>query len=134
MLVEQVDVIRLQALQHPLDGDLDVIGTAVLAAKPLAGRRVDVVAELGGDHHVAAERSQGFTDEFLVPERAVVLRGIEECDATLDGRTDDRNHLLPVRLLSVGIGHAHASKPDGRDLEAAVAKFALLHFLHPAFA
>src|SRR5260221_6930601 len=94
VLIEEVDVIRLQALQHPLGCDLDMIGTAVEAAKTLPRNRVDVPAELGGDYHLSAEWRQGFTDEFFVPERAVGFRGVEECDATLDGGTDDGNHLL----------------------------------------
>ena len=133
MLVEKVDGVRLQTLQHPLRCCDNVIGTTVLAAKPLSGGRIDVVAELSGDHHVSSERSKGFTYQFLVPERAVVLCGVEECHAALDSRTNDWNHLLLVRRLSIGISHAHASKPDGGDLEATLAKFAFLHFLILSF-
>jgi len=123
-----------KALQHAFRGDLDMIRAAVLAAESLAGIRVDVMAELGGNHDVFAERSQGFADEFLIPERAIVFRGVEEGNAVLDGGADDRDHLVLVRLLSVGVGHAHAAEPDGGDLEAAIAECALLHLSLPVLA
>jgi hypothetical protein len=127
VLVKQVDIVRLQALQHPLGRGPDVIGAAVLATQPLSGQRVDVMAELGGDHDVFAEWRQRFANEFLVAEGSIIFRCVEERDASLDGRADDGNHALPVRGLSVGVGHAHASEADGGDLEAAAAKLTLLH-------
>jgi hypothetical protein len=112
VLVEQVDIVHLQTLQHPIRCQDDMVGTTVLAPKPLSGDRVDVVAELGGNHHFFSKWSEGFTHQLLVPKRAVVFCGIEECHAALDSRTNDRNHLLLVRRLSIGISHAHTSKPS----------------------
>ena len=73
---------------------LDVLGPAVQARA--ACRRVELEAELGGDHHLVAERRERFADQLLVRERAVDLGGVEERDAALDGRADQRDHLLLV--------------------------------------
>ncbi len=62
-----------------------------------ARRRIDVEAELGGDHDLVAERRQRLADEFLVGERAVDLGGVEEGDAALDGRADQRDRLPASR-------------------------------------
>ena len=48
-------------------------------------------------------------DELLVDERAVDLGGIEERDAVVHGGVDQRDHLLPVGLVAVATGHAHAA-------------------------
>ena len=54
MLVEQIDAVGSEALQHPVDGSSDVVGAAVHAAAALAGAWVDVPAELRGDDHLVA--------------------------------------------------------------------------------
>ena len=56
----------------------------------------ECVAELGGDHDLVAERREGFADELLVRERAIDFGGIEEGDAALDGRADQRDRILLV--------------------------------------
>jgi hypothetical protein len=37
------------------------------------------------------------------------------CDALLDRRPNQGNHLLPVTRRAVTEAHAHAAQPDGRD-------------------
>ena len=86
-----------------------------------------VESKLGGDHHLVTEGSQRFTDEFFVRERAVDFGGIEECDAALNGRAEQRDHLRLVLGRTVRKAHAHAAEPDGRDFEIASSKFAFLH-------
>ncbi len=77
MLIEEVDDIGLEPLQRSL-GDLpDVLRPAVEAAL-LAGLRIDIEAEFGGDHDLLAEGRQRFADKLLVGERAVDFRGVEE--------------------------------------------------------
>lgn len=118
----------LRRLSIALDGHLDMLRPAVVVAEPLSPDRVDVVAELGGNHDLAAERLQGLADQFLIGERgAIALRGIEEGDAPLDGRTDEPDHRVAVRLHAVATGHGHAAETDGRHFEAGPSKFALLH-------
>jgi len=72
-----------------------VFGTTVEAAL-LAVFWIDVEAELGGDHHLIAERRQRLADQFLVRERAVDLGGVEKGDTSRNGRPDQRDSLLLV--------------------------------------
>ena len=87
--------------------------------------------ELGGDHHLLAEGGEGFAHEFFVRVRAVDLGGVEEGDAAFDGRPEQGNHLLLVLGRAVGEAHPHAAEADGRDFQAAVSEFALLHVVPP---
>ena len=98
VLVVQVDACRPEPLQRRVGGLPDVLGAAGQArsARPSASKREP---ELGGDDDLVAERCEGFADEFLVDERAVDLGGVEEGDAALDRRPDQRDHLLPVAGL-----------------------------------
>ena len=83
----------------------------------LARLRIDVEAELGGDHHLVAEGRERLAHQLLVRERAVDLGGVEEGDAALDGRPDQRDHLLLVGRRAVAEAQAHAAEPDGRDFQ-----------------
>jgi hypothetical protein len=87
--------------------------TTASEAPLLARIRIDVEAELGGDHDVVAEGLQGFAHEFLVGEWAVDLGGVEEGDATLDGRADQRDPLVLVCGWAVAEAQSHAAEPDG---------------------
>ena len=77
MLVEQVDAVGAQALQHAFDHQLDVIGPAVEAGSALSGLQVDVPAELRGDDDLVAEGRDAFAEDPLDLVRAVGLRGID---------------------------------------------------------
>src|SRR5712692_3513225 len=79
----------------------------------------DLDPALGGDRDLPTERSEGFSHELFVRD--------EERDNAFDGRPDQRDHLLPVRRRTVGIAHAHAAEPKGRNLQVASSKCALLH-------
>ena len=61
-------------------------------------------------------------DELLVGVRAVDLGGVEEGDAAVHRGAEQRDHLLPVGLVAVAAGHAHAAQPDGGDLRAVGAR------------
>ena len=83
--------------------------------------------ELGGDDDLVANGSQGLANEFLIDERAVDLGGVEERDTTLDRRAQQSDHLVAVTGVgAVALAHAHAAKPEGRDLET-VSERALVH-------
>src|SRR5208282_1862576 len=99
-----------EPLERSLDDLPDVRGLAVQAALLAA---VAIEAELGGDDHLPAERSQRLAHKFLVRERAIDLGGVEERDALFDRRPDQGNHLLPVTRRAVTEAHAHAAQPDG---------------------
>ncbi|MNY72386.1 hypothetical protein D3C86_2109320 [compost metagenome] len=72
-----------------------MLGPAVQAPHGPRGG-IDVEPELGGNHHLIAEGGQGFTHQFLVRVRAVDLGRIEEGDATIHGRPNQRDHFLLV--------------------------------------
>jgi hypothetical protein len=107
----------------------DVLGAAI-QTQP-AGRAVglELEPELGGDHHLIANRSEGFADKLLVHVRAVSLGGVEEVDTAFDGRPDQGDHLRLVLGRAIGNAHSHAAEPDGRNFQAALSKFAFLHLL-----
>ena len=66
-------------------------------SRPAACRsRIELEAELGGDHHLVAEGRQGLAHQFFVGERTVHFRGVEEGDAAFDGRPNQRDLLLLV--------------------------------------
>ena len=95
---------------------LDVLRPAVEAAL-LAGLRIEIEAELGGDHHLSAERRQRFAHELLVGEWAVDFGGVEEGDAALDGRADQRDSCLLFDRRTVAKAQPHAAEADGRDFQ-----------------
>ena len=100
----------------------------LLSADPLRpALGVELEPELGGDHHLAAERRERLAHQLLVGEGAVDFRRVEEGDAALDGRADQRDHLCLVGGRAVAEAHAHAAEPEGGDFQAAVSEFALLH-------
>ncbi len=69
-------------------------------------------AELGGDHHLSLERLQRFADQFLVRERTVDFRRIEEGHAAFDSLVQEIDHLLFVGWR-VAKAHSHAAQPHG---------------------
>jgi hypothetical protein len=127
VLVIEVQGVHAKPLQRSLHSLLDVVRTAGDPAPGLALGRIDVEAELAGDHHLALERGECLAHQLLVGVGTVDLGGIEEGDAAVHCGADQRNHLLPVRGGAEAAGHAHAAQPDCRDLQAAGAQGALVH-------
>ena len=124
VLVEEVDDLDAQPLQRGVTRLADVLGTAVHAGRlPVH----DVEAELGGDHHPVAERLEGIAHDLLVGVGAVDLGRIEEGDAALHRRADERDAVLLPQRMAVAEVEAHAAEADGRDFEAGFAKYALFH-------
>src|SRR2546426_11879653 len=125
MLIIEIDDVGPESFQRTIDALLDPLGATVLHLLPAA---VNSDPELRGDHHLPAQWSQRLTDEFLVRVGSVNFGGIEECDAAFHGRANERDHRLLVRWETVALAHPHAAEPEGRDLEIALSKFALLHW------
>jgi len=126
MLIQQVDDVGLEPLERGFHDLLDVLGPAVETAL-LARLRIDAEAELGRDHDLPPERRQGFAYELFIGERSVDFRGIEEGDAALGRRPDQRNS-VPLRdRRAVAEAEAHATQPQGRDLQAAASELSRLH-------
>jgi hypothetical protein len=112
VLIVEVDGVDPEPAQGAVDDLLDDFRTAGDPPARLAFDRVDVPAELGGDHDLALVRGEGLADEFLVGVGAVDLGGIEEGDATVHRGADERDHLLPVGPIAVPASHAHTAQPD----------------------
>ena len=78
VLVQKVDVIGAQPLQHRIRHAFDMIGVTVRPRVTIHSSGPDIEAKLGGDNHFVAYRCEGFTDQFLVGPRTVDLGGIEK--------------------------------------------------------
>ena len=86
--LEEVYVVRVEPLQALLQGEADELFGPVLRALLLAapGRMVvEVVADLGRDHHLVAHVPEGIGEEHLSFARAVRVCGVEVVDAPLAG-------------------------------------------------
>ncbi|MNT23832.1 hypothetical protein D3C72_1592710 [compost metagenome] len=111
VLVKQIDVIGLQSTQRALDRNPDVLGAAVKNLLLIVVAKGE--AKLGGDDHLIAHRCQGFAHHLFVQVRAVHLGGIEERDASVNRRSDQRNGLLCVSRGAVAMAQAHATQAQG---------------------
>jgi hypothetical protein len=60
-------------------------------------------AELRRDDDAVADRRERLAEQFLVHERAVHLRGVEERDTAIDGGTDEIDHLALVLRWPVAV-------------------------------
>ena len=84
VLVIEVDRTYAQPLQRAVDDMADAVGMTGDPAARLALLRVDVEAELGGDHDLVAVRGECLANKLLVGKGPVDLRGVEERDAPID--------------------------------------------------
>ena len=112
MLVVEVDDVEPESTERSVDRAGDLGGTEH-ATPGLALGRVDVLGELGGDHHPVCVRGQGFAEELLIDVRPVDLGGVEERDAEVDGPVQQRDHVLAIGHGAVAAGHGHAAQADG---------------------
>ena len=120
MLIIKIDGLDLEPLERALNGLPDVFGTAVQGVPFAAVIGIGLPAELSGDDHLLAKRSEGFADKFLVQERAIDFGGIEEGDASIDRGMEKGSHLLGVFGWAIGMAHSHAAETDSGDFEIAV--------------
>ena len=91
VLVVEVDSLDPEPLERALGSLLDVLWPAIQA--PLLPVWTEIKAEFGGDHDLLPDGRERFAYQLLVRERSVDLGGVEERDATLDGRPDQGDHL-----------------------------------------
>ncbi len=65
---------------------------------PLAPSSVsgDFEAEFGGDYDLLADRSERLADEFLIGERTVRFRCVEEGDSAVDGTAQQSDHVPSI--------------------------------------
>jgi len=112
VLIEQINGIDLEPLKRGVDDLFDVLRPAVQAAL-LAGRRIEIETELGRNHHFTLKGSERLTHQFFVGEGTIDFGGIEECNATLDGRSDQRNSVRLVDRRPVAEAQSHAAEAEG---------------------
>ena len=108
MLIKEIDRLDAEALKRTLDRPPNMLGPAVDAAH-FAALRVDVEAELCGDHDAVADRPKRFADYLLIVEGAVDLRSVEEGDAPIDGVADQPHAVALGQSRSVALADAHAA-------------------------
>jgi hypothetical protein len=126
VLIEQIDGIDLEPLQRGVGDLFDALRPAVQAAL-LAGRRIEIETELGCNDHFTLKGSECLTHQSFVGERTIDFGGIEECNAMLDGRSDQGNSVRLVDRRPISEAQSHAAEPDGGHFKAALSQFALLH-------
>jgi hypothetical protein len=83
--------------------------------------KVDVEAELRGDDQSITDGLKRLPDQFLVCERAVGFRSIEQRDATVVSRANQLDHFLPVGRWPVRGTHAHTAQTEGGHFKPAAA-------------
>jgi hypothetical protein len=111
VLVEKIDVVRTEASQHRVRCALDVLRLAVEPAT-FARRRINVKAELCGDHDLVADGRQRFPDQGFVGPGTVDLGSIKQGDAKVVGAANDADALGLFRRLAVGRSEAQGPKPS----------------------
>ena len=78
MLVQKVDAVDLQALQHRFNDFSNVVWTAIQPTSSLSGFQINVEAEFCRDHHLITKWCDRFAHKFFACERAIRLGGVEE--------------------------------------------------------
>jgi hypothetical protein len=106
VLVEQIDAVGPESLQHPVDDLADVVRSAVQSS------RVELETELGGQHHVVADRFERLACQRLVRAGPVRLSGVEERHPLVVGAADEVDAVLGVDRVPVVGAEAHAAEPD----------------------
>src|SRR5918995_639541 len=124
VLVVEVYALHAEPLERGLARPPDVLGPAVDTdpAPVLA----PLVAELGGQDHLVAPVHDSFAHQFLVGERAVHVRRVEEGNAELYGALDRGYRLLFVPR-AVELAHPHAPEPQSRDHESFATQVSTVH-------
>src|SRR5207244_5876444 len=107
--IEEIDNIDPESLERRLGHLLDVLRPTVQSALFAA---IELEPELGGDHNLPAEGSEGFAHQLLVREGAVNFGGVEDRDATLHSLADQGDPVLFVHGRAVAEAHAHAAEPE----------------------
>jgi len=81
--------------------------------------RINVKAELGGDHDLVADGRQRFPEQDFVGPGTVDLGRVEQGDAEVVGAANDAEALSLFRRLAVGRSEAQDSKAEFGHLQGA---------------
>src|SRR6478752_5767632 len=126
MLVQQIDDLNTQSLQRSLGGLADGVRMAAQAGVRL-GRWIDCKAELGRNSDLVAHVAQSLADNLLVGKGTIDFGGIEEGDAQIDCRSDQRDALFIGERVAVSGIQAHAAEAYFRDFESVGSQLPRFH-------
>ena len=118
MLVEQVHVIGLQAIERSVHRGLDVLGPTVEPAD-LPGI-FDVETEFGRNHHALAPIMKRSAQQALILEGTVNFRGIEKVHAGVE-RGMERGRRFRIITGSIHPAHTHTPEAERGNLESLAA-------------
>ncbi|MNE32888.1 hypothetical protein D3C80_1265210 [compost metagenome] len=127
VLIQKVDVVGAQPLQHGIYDGANVIWSSVQTAVACAGLQVDVEAELGGQDNLIAERFDGLAQQVFVGEGAIGLGRVEQGHAPVKCVPNDLNAVRFGQGFAIGAGQAHAAIAEGGDFQAGSAEGSRLH-------
>jgi len=89
MLIEQINGIHFEPFERTLDGLFDVLRLAVQARRTRALiAATQIEAEFRGDDYLFAKWRECFAHDFLVGERTINFRSVEERDSQFHRRPD----------------------------------------------
>jgi hypothetical protein len=126
MLVQQIDDLNTQSLQRSLGSLADGVRMAAQAGVRL-GRWIDCKAELGRNSDLVAHVAQSLADNLLVGKGTIDFGGIEEGDAQIDCRSDQRDALFIGERVAVSRVQPHAAETYFRDCETVGSQLPRLH-------
>ena len=106
VLVEQVDVVRPEPLQHLVDDLANVLRPAVESSG------IEVETELRREDHLITDRLERFADKGLVQEGPVGLSGVEERHPEVMRVPDEIDAVVGVDGVSVVGAESHTAQPD----------------------
>src|SRR5262249_27159724 len=110
VLIQQINHIGLQSLKGSLDHFLDVLRPAIQASLSAFG--IELECKLGGDHHLLAERCDGFAQKLLVLVRTVSLGGVEKCHTTFERSSNERDSRFLLHGWPITEAQPHAAESD----------------------
>ena len=97
-----------------------------IVAQPIAADVAERTELDADDDAVTLAPGKRFADQHLVVAHAVEIAGVEEGDAGIESGVD-RGDALAAVGRAVHVRHAHAAKPDGRDLGPSGAEPSMIH-------
>src|SRR5579862_7870994 len=112
VLVKEVDVIDAQTLQASVSHRFYMLWPAIGAACALARLKIDVEAELRGNHYLIADGMKCLADQLLVRKGPIGFGGIEMGDAKVVSGSKHLDHLSLVCGGTVSRRHAHAAEAE----------------------
>src|SRR5208282_3214554 len=113
MLVEQIDPVCLEALQHALRHRSDVFGTAIQSRTTFASVLIDVPPEFRRDGYRVTYWGECIAHKLFICPRSVRLSRVEVGNTALSRCPDERGALLPVGRRPVAGIQAHAAEAEG---------------------